>query len=345
MRVPNLDPLRGLAAAAVVAHHLKVYTGWSLGWLSEYGGLLGVQLFFLISGYLITHSARQHSAGVYLWRRAWRIFPAFWVALLSVTFFASSVHLWPLPDDWPHFLLNFFTLGHLSPTALTRYDALTVSWTLTIEWCWYLLVLPLAWAARRWPHPHYWLAVLLGALAVSSGWIAAAQAHGLDAWFRPETDFIRFAFIQNAAPAQLMFFAMGAAIYRYESVVRRFPAPLLIVLTIIALGPWIPWHRLVPLNPTPVTGIGLAALLILALRSRPVPWRWVHRLGEIAYPLYLLHVPVMVTLHQRLGWQGAPGLLGILAGILLAAWILHRLVESPANQWARTKWVRRSSNQ
>jgi peptidoglycan/LPS O-acetylase OafA/YrhL len=340
MRIPNLDPLRGLAAAAVVAHHLGVYTGWSLGWLSRTGGLLGVQLFFLISGYLIARTVRRHTPAVYLWRRAWRIFPAYWTALLLVTPISGAVRLWPIPADWPHFVLNALALGHLSPAALSRYDVLTVSWTLTVEWFWYLLALALAWAGRRARGPHDDGLLISVCVAVSIGWIAATQARWLDPVFHPHSDFIRYAFIQNAAPAQLMFFAIGAAIHRYEPVALRCPRWLLVAVVLLTLNPWVAWDRFLPLNPTPITGIGLAALLVLALRGPAVPWRWVHRLGEIAYPLYLLHVPVIVVLFHRLGWRGLPGLAGILLGIVLAAFALHRLVESPANEWARRQWRR-----
>ncbi len=64
----NLDPLRGLAAAAVVAHHFQAHAGLSAPWISDVGGLLGVQMFFVLSGYLIAASAARHDWRTYLVR-------------------------------------------------------------------------------------------------------------------------------------------------------------------------------------------------------------------------------------------------------------------------------------
>ena len=90
----NLDPLRGLAASAVVANHLGTYTGWSVPWLSTGGGLRGVQLFFLISGYLIVQSASVHPWPTYLVRRAFRIYPAYWVAVIAVAAVMTPPAAW-----------------------------------------------------------------------------------------------------------------------------------------------------------------------------------------------------------------------------------------------------------
>src|SRR5690606_15470757 len=74
----NLDILRALAVLAVVAHHFSVYSGVPIPLLGEQGGGMGVQLFFLISGYLIVQSASKHSVGEYALARFFRIFPVYW---------------------------------------------------------------------------------------------------------------------------------------------------------------------------------------------------------------------------------------------------------------------------
>ena len=67
--------LRGLAVAGVVCNHLGAYLQVPVPWIGRLGGLLGVELFFVISGYLIARSCAALPLGPYLVRRAFRIFP------------------------------------------------------------------------------------------------------------------------------------------------------------------------------------------------------------------------------------------------------------------------------
>lgn len=345
----NLDPLRALAAGAVVCNHLQVYTGWAVPWLSETGGLLGVQLFFLISGYLIVQSASVHPWPVYLARRAFRIYPAYWVAVGVVAAVVTPREAWGPPADWATWLIHWFAFTHFSPSALQRHDVLTVSWTLTVEWCWYLLVLLLAWGARASGWRGYWLAWGVVALAASSAWVAAAQAGWLDplyagaiarAGVSPVNDFMRYAYIVNAAPAQWVFFMTGVLVWRYEPWLQRLPAWLLVAVLVIGAGGAVRWNAWLGLNPSFASGIGLAALLLLALRWPVLPWRWVHVLGEWSYPVYLLHVPVMLVVVHKLGLAGAPALAAVLGGVLMGAALLHYLVEAPMNRFGR-RWTQR----
>ena len=343
----NLDPLRGLAAAAVLAHHYKAYAGLSLPWISDVGGLLGVQMFFVLSGYLIAASAARHDWRTYLVRRAFRIYPAYWVALVGVGIFVSGVSYWPIPEDWPDRLLNFLALGHLTPAAL-RHDVLTVSWTLTSEWAWYLsapvLVALAARCASGRVGRHFWAIALAVGVVVAVAWVWAAQRHLLDPLYAaqmrrvgadPITDFMRFAYISNAPPAQYVFFLLGAAAHRYEAALARLPAWLLAGAVLLFVGPAVHWNALLGLAPSPASGIGLTAFLILLLRAPTVTWRWPHALGEMAYPIYLLHVPVIIVVFNRLHWQGAAGLLASLAALLALSAALHRWVERPMNEFGR----------
>lgn len=344
----NLDPLRGLAASAVVANHLGTYTGWSVPWLSTVGGLLGVQLFFLISGYLIVQSASVHPWPTYLVRRAFRIYPAYWVAVIAVAAVMTPPAAWAWPADWSTYLIHFFAFTHFSPQALQQHDVLTVSWTLTVEWCWYLLVPLLVWGAQRSRWPHYWLACGVVSLGVSSLWVAAAQAGWLDALFapaiaragvQPVNDFMRFAYIVNAAPAHLVFFVMGVLVWRHEGVLRRVPAWVLVAVMLAGVGGAVHWNSWLRLNPSFVSGLGLAALLVLALRWPVLRWRWAHVLGEWAYPIYLLHVPVLLVVFHKLGpgWVSGPAALMVsLVALLVLAALLHYLVEAPMNRLGRS---------
>src|SRR6476469_3517467 len=101
------DVLRGVAILMVIAYHSfgsawGWYVPWN-GWLRDFShapsqpllwfypitfGWAGVALFFVISGFCIHYSflrSGQFEAGQFFWRRLWRIYPAYIVALLTVT--------------------------------------------------------------------------------------------------------------------------------------------------------------------------------------------------------------------------------------------------------------------
>src|SRR4051812_409189 len=93
-RLPALDAVRALGALAVVAHHVGFATGvnlsggpWS-GWLARLD--VGVAVFFVLSGFLLFRpwahaqaTARERPKTLrYLWRRALRILPAYWLTVV-----------------------------------------------------------------------------------------------------------------------------------------------------------------------------------------------------------------------------------------------------------------------
>ena len=152
-RFYELDLLRCLAALSVVFYHYT-YRGYAagnfspveflaLGHLTRYG-FLGVELFFLISGYVILLSAQGKTAGQFLLARAVRLYPAFWVAC-TLTFLVGR--LWgqgPADGHWPDSLHAGLITYAGNLTML--YGFLTTPpldgayWSLTVEITFYLLI-------------------------------------------------------------------------------------------------------------------------------------------------------------------------------------------------------------
>ncbi|UCE31195.1 MAG: acyltransferase [Burkholderiales bacterium] len=339
---PGFDALRGCAVFGVFAHHLHAYTGLSLPVLGVAGGLLGVQLFFLISGYLIVSSARREPPLGYLVRRAFRIFPAYWAVVATLTLSRGL-----LADAAEHpwlFLANWWALTHAVPAALLRFDVTTVAWTLTIELGWYLLV-PLlvaiepAGAAVR---ARYWRALLVVSLLLSIAWVTAAQAGVLDAPFEaaiaaagvaPVDAFMRFAFIVNALPAQLAFFVAGAWFATEPRVLDRIPDAALAAAAVAFALPAAGWNDLLGLHPAPLSGLGLLAFLVLVRRRLAVRvgkfaagWCW---LGRVSYPVYLVHVPLIIAVSAALAGSGWLVAAAAAVAVGITAQLLHHLIERP----------------
>jgi peptidoglycan/LPS O-acetylase OafA/YrhL len=338
-RLPNnLDALRGLAVFSVVCNHLSAHAGMRMPFFGELGGLLGVQLFFLISGYLIIQSASRYTLAAYVVRRLLRIFPAYWVAVLGLSLLQGKLDSQALGSGLGDFLWNLMAQSHWVPSALLHYDVLTVSWTLTVELAWYAVAPLLVWLAPRHRSVAFWLCAMGAALAVSSAWVWAAHGGRLDSLYAaaiaragvsPVNDFMRFAFIVNAFPAQLVFFVIGCLLWRFETALAGLPSWLLCVAVAVFAGWPTQWNALVSLNPSFLSGVGLAGLFLLALRQPRLRFGFPHWLGRVSYSVYLLHVPIIIAVFQTWKITGWPGLCVAMALLGVMSTALHHAVERP----------------
>lgn len=191
-RFPNFNGLRAIAALAVVLTHLADTGGANapniLGvFFARMDG--GVAIFFVISGVLLYRPfARAHLLGEarprlvpYLWRRALRIYPAYWFAMTVVVYVLGVTQIPSLKN----FLLDYSLLHIYSPHQPDVFAPLVQSWTLATEVAFYLL-LPL-WSVvmtrlvrgaprRRVRTELVGLAVLIG---ISTAWKAFVLGVGL----------------------------------------------------------------------------------------------------------------------------------------------------------------------
>jgi exopolysaccharide production protein ExoZ len=347
-----INLLRALAVLLVFCHHYMHYAKTNLGLIGTYGGLLGVQLFFLISGYLIVKTASLHSLPIFLRGRVLRIFPTYWFVLLFASWFYQPVLPFTAADA-PYFWFNFFALSHFSPYALVKFDVLTVSWTLTIEWTWYLiapalLALGSNTVVKARTGGHFWAWVLLLMVLLQVGWFMAVRAGWLDSFFAgpiakvgisPINDHMRIAFMYYAAPAQLVFFVIGACIWAYEDVLIKIkPIYWFVLSTSVVALPSL-WLLGIRLDPSFVSGLGLAGLFVFALQNaRPLSHpllRPLHWVGDWSFGLYLLHVPVILAAIRHYKVSGASGFMACLAVSLALSCFVHWLVERPSRQLNR----------
>jgi peptidoglycan/LPS O-acetylase OafA/YrhL len=163
--IPALDGLRGVAVLLVIWCHVRGFTFTpAIDWLLQFksaAGLIGLYLFFVLSGFLLflpyaaifaapardgSLSARWPNVLQFYRRRALRILPVFYAAILTTLLFATvrpSSGLFPRVPG-PRTLLALFTLFHDDLPNAWQYilDTNTPLWSLAVEWQFYL-VLPL----------------------------------------------------------------------------------------------------------------------------------------------------------------------------------------------------------
>ena len=339
----DIDGLRGIAILAVLLFHFRI-PGIS-------GGFVGVDVFFVISGFLITRNiladidAGTWSYGRFYLRRARRLFPALF-ATLAATFAAAA---WLLPPNDLSWLaetaihsavstsnfLYWLELGYFGPAA--ERTPLLHTWSLSVEEQFYLLwpALMLAFLGSRlhWPGGGVrWLLAVLALLSVAS--IAAGEALlGRD----PQAAFYLM-------PLRLAEFAAGAVLVWLPRLPdgRRWLEDLLFALGLGLVAGAVLWFG----HDTPFPGVHAlvpvlgAALLIYAgraprlgpvLANPPLVW-----LGLVSYSLYLVHWPLMVLAEQALmrPLAGAEIVVALGAAVLIA-WGMTRWIERPIREAPR----------
>jgi peptidoglycan/LPS O-acetylase OafA/YrhL len=171
----ELDGLRALSVVAVIIYHANIQIA---GFQVFKGGFFGVDVFLILSGYLITGIIRgkMDSASFsfidFYWRRAKRIVPALLTMLLVTTLFS---YFFLLPDGLVnysksllsalHFGSNYFFYGEDSYTASASiYKPLLHTWSLALEWQFYIVYPLIIWFLNKFFKQYIFGALILLAL-------------------------------------------------------------------------------------------------------------------------------------------------------------------------------------
>lgn len=323
-RLATIDALRGAAALAVAWFHFTNGTADFLdkGLLKTSGarGWLGVEVFFVISGFIIPYSLHR---GRYRLQSHWKVFVAKRLIRLDPPYIACIVLVVALQyassmtpgfrGQPPHYSWTQLAL-HLG--YLNAYFGGTwvnpVFWTLAIEFQFYLLIAliyPLLSDRRAW--------VRLSCVA-----ILAAMSISLPA--------------TNLVFQWLGLFGLGIISFQFfiGLIDRTTYFVALAAMTAVCYSVF----------GAMITAVGLAsALAITFLRIRPTSF--LSLLGAISYSVYLLHVPLggrVINLGMRLSptlLNRSLTLAGAVVVTVLAAYVFYRTVELPAQKWsARIKY-------
>jgi peptidoglycan/LPS O-acetylase OafA/YrhL len=316
-RLDSLQVLRAVAALAVVVFHCH-WTGIAS---------FGVELFFVISGFVICHAAAQDPCH-FLAKRVARVVPLYWLATCGV--FGIAVLAPALVPATHATGLNL--LRSLAFWPYMREDGadmpvLFLGWTLNYEAFFYgVFALCLATSTRLAP----WLALGALVLATSAHGLVAPLGDPLDFWTRP----------------MLLNFACGIAawlVWRKSAEALRRTRPIIAcAVGVIAFGVLLfgAQHRLGSLLPW--SGL-ISAVLLLSLLALSNRVRWPASLllvGDASYSLYLLHPYVLEVVNRKLHAFGpdAPGVLATVGAVLAAvavAVVVFRVVERPSNRALR----------
>jgi peptidoglycan/LPS O-acetylase OafA/YrhL len=331
----NFDALRLLAATSVIFSHAFLLGEGTqdpepLWWLSggqTVLGVVGVFVFFTISGFLVTQSFEATgSPARFAAKRALRIYPGLLVCLL-----VSAFVMGPLVTDLPlakylrntatyAYVISNFTMvmpaNTLPGVTFAGYSAGFVVngplWTLPCEVAMYLMVLVLG--MLRWLDLRLMLALV--AMGLAGIWFDTASSD----------------YFVGSALWLLPFFAAGMVLYRLRDAGIFRPSIALIAFAGLALS--VPLHAFILLFPL----FGSYLVIYLAFERRLPIWR-AARFGDLSYGLYIYGWPVEQVLVRLNGgamkWETLFALaLPITAAIACASWHLieaRALRLKPAN--------------
>ncbi|MEO8753705.1 MAG: acyltransferase [Casimicrobiaceae bacterium] len=346
-RLFSVQRLRGYAALAVVVMHARLMavdaavrsgTADSVSVLPLFGAW-GVDLFFVISGFVMTQvvanaratASYEAGAGGFLLRRIGRVVPLYWIATLAM---AAAIAALPASSR-ESTLAPWHLLASLLFVPAVNWNGewlpvLVVGWTLTFEMLFYAVIaIALRW---RWKMPVEGAAAVLavGALAGLAGrwpmpWgvftdpLLLEFGLGVGAWWAA----------QRWSPSRLILWLCIAA------------AIMVMVATSTASG--LTWR----VGCWGVPSAVLVCLLVVrerqahGVRAEPVALRWLDtfmlQLGDASYSIYLFHLfAIKVVARVAIAAHFTPGLINTLAlealAIVASAALglaVHRLLEAP----------------
>ncbi len=343
--LPQLDGLRGIAILTVLLHHFNVHLPAWVDW-----GPIGVRLFFLLSGYLITLSLwklnARSVAGASWWRGLWDFHARRFVRLAPVLYLmivvAILIGLPEYRDAWQWhalFLTNFYaTMQGWWPGAASHLWSLSVQEQFYLMWPFVILVIPrrvLPWAM---------LALFAGAFGFRF-WASASGASDLLKW--------------TMIPGVIDSFALGALIACWKAAPER--APLAsggtgAAVAVAALACYVAARLLrystfdspfLALIET-FENVFLGWVMLRTIEGWPgiigrfFETRVLVYIGKISYGIYVFHVLVHVLVGPWLDEIGlkphvfarALVLCGVSIGVATLSW---RYLEQPSTVWVRRR--------
>lgn len=333
--IPALDGLRGLAILFVIGVHAQVP--------GMRGGVIGVDIFFVLSGFLITtllvkeyNVAHRISLKNFYMRRILRLIPA--LVLMLSTFTVLSLFRIGSDDTKHTFAYALIALFYMSNwyTALSHEPGLFLhTWSLSIEEQFYILW-PIAFIMlMRLRTPKIaWITLVMGCISwmlsaymASSGSSVARVYNGLDTRAVAILFGCTLALVLSNQP--LLYQALSKIVCRYSR--------CLVVVIIIFFG----WILLYVDDESPkyfwllgMIALSACALIVDVLMSKSSPIRPLLEsralvgLGRMSYGVYLWHFPIFWVLQR----YGASWYVTLVIGSILTfiiAWLSFRFVEQP----------------
>jgi len=352
-RYYDIDLLRLASALMVVLYHytyvsgrdgyaagleFQTYSSWS------HYLYIGINFFFVISGFVILMSARDREPGRFFVSRFTRLMPAYWFGVLATSLAIILFRQDGFSVGWSQVLVNLTMLQ--TGFGVEHVDG--VYWTLWLELKFYAVILLLC--ALGWLR--YIRHLLLIVLLLSVWALSVPYEQQVRTWGNP---------FEVAFPNWWGYFACGCTFYLcrrdgvggYNGLLLGLSVVFVLLQNVVfgrIMGMWFDE----PFTPWILAAANLAFLCLFALLvfsgDNPLRRPWFLALGALTYPLYLMHQLIGYQWfnlmrdrmnHELLLW-------GTIALMLGASWLVHRNIEQTMRPLLKRKlenlsWLRAAS--
>ncbi len=334
-RLPALDLLRFTAAVAVMLYHyVSSYPSAedasqpgliALSAVTRYG-YLGVELFFMISGFVILWSSFGRGPTAFVISRISRLYPSYWVGMaftmLCILLLADAVPSVGVVELTPRTIAANATM---LPAVFNAPLIEGVYWTLEIEIRFYALIFLLL-IVRQLPRVELWLWIWLAVCTITlfhdTPWIVEYLALDPYGPFFIAGCFFYLIFSDRATSGRVVALVLCALICALESRSHR--------------SDFISPDRI---SGFVVPGLTIAFFGVFGLITTIKSGLWIRasvarQLGELTYPLYLTHATMGMLVYELLRPKTgiAAALIVILILALLVAWVISTTVDIPARK-------------
>ncbi|MDX5371658.1 MAG: acyltransferase [Pseudomonadaceae bacterium] len=319
-------PMRHFNMAAFPAPAIQEFITTPLGIIQDFGWI-GVAIFFIISGFIITHVALRESQAEFLIKRIFRIYPPLIIAILLAC--AAAI----VTSD-----KTYSTREILSAFTLTNYWQypqtliLGVAWTLAVEIIFYLFTF-----------------MLLPLLKKKPAFAVAIQLIAICAIYILSKDYGHSFFLFSASAAYIPYLIIGQITYFLYSKLfspQLFAAYLAASYAAVFYGIHLIHKSFAPVENSYLINFVYAYFVFagcLMLKERIEPGRLIRAIADCSYSIYLLHGTIGITFillisrHYNLDSAARITLTAIIAtGLsIAAAWLSYRLIEQPSIRAAR----------
>lgn len=334
-RFYEIDLLRFLAALAVVLYHYA-FRGVAEGGYSpvEYPiigdyfkyGSYGVQLFFIISGFVILMTATKRGAAHFVISRITRLYPAFWVCVSLTALMIAWKGGALFQIDLIQYLLNLSMISGFAGVEMVD----GVYWTLLVELKFYALIFVL---------------LIIGQIQRIEWFLAFWLAITAASFLLPLPKIITFIFLTEWSA----YFIAGALFYLIRqkglNVFRGLMLWASFMLAILgnlqqlsALETMYNSNFSAYVTSILIAGFYIVFLLISFGKTQHLSSEKLVKLGVLTYPLYLIHQNIGFIIYHQLGdsVNRYVLLISLVLGMMLAAWLIHKFIEQPLGRWMNT---------
>ncbi|MFF2328859.1 acyltransferase family protein [Streptomyces sp. NPDC058103] len=350
-RLPSLTGLRSLAALMVFATHILWYTqlipgdtGDELRDTFTLSGSYGVGFFFILSGFVLTWTARSGDTAPSFWRRRLvKIGPMHLVTFALAAILVVSTDRPTRMVDW---LASLTMQQAWFPDVRTSSAVNGVSWSLSCEFFFYLAFPVLFLVLRRireqwlWPAVAVVLALIVGAFFVAT-YVVTDQPRLVAFSVSGDLSFTQVWFVYFFPPVRALEFVLGILLARIVASGRWPRIGLVPAFALAVIGYVLALYEPYLAGSAGLACVWTAPLIAAAAVADRQQTASVFRrptmvfLGEISFGFYMVHWIVIVTAAELIGTRtfslgtGALLAVGVLGVALLCSFVLYRFVETP----------------